>query len=41
MNDPITCARYYRNRVNALRQLIFHDDNYYGNIKDYFYVTEF
>jgi hypothetical protein len=40
-NDPVTCARYYRNIINALRQLIFHNDNYYGKIKDYFYVTEF
>ena len=29
------------NRINALRQLICHDDKYCGNIKDYFYLTEF
>ena len=40
-NDPVTCARYYRNRINARRQLICHNDNYYGKIKDYFYITEF
>ena len=40
-DDPVTCARYYRNRINALRQLISHDHKYYGEIEDYFYVTEF
>ena len=40
-DDPVTCARYYRNRINALRQLISHDHKYYGEIEDYFYVIEF
>ena len=39
-NDLVTCARYYRNRINDLRQLTSHDDKYYGYIKYYFYVTE-
>ena len=40
-NDPVTCVRYYRHRMNALRQLITHDHKYYGELKDYFFVTEF
>ena len=40
-NDPVTCVRYYRNRINALHQLISHDYKYYGKLKDYFFVTEF
>ena len=40
-NDPMTCAHYYRHRMNALRQLISHDHKYYGEIEDYFFLTEF
>ena len=40
-NDPVTCARYYRNRICALRSLILHDNKYYGDIQDFFFVTEF
>ena len=40
-DDHVTCVRYYRNRINALRQLISHDHKYYGEIEDYFYVIEF
>jgi hypothetical protein len=39
--DPVTCTGYYRHRVNALRQLICHDETFFGKISDYFFVTEF
>jgi hypothetical protein len=39
--DPVTCTRYYRHRINDLRQLIFHDETFFGKISDYFFVTEF
>jgi hypothetical protein len=39
--DPVTCTRYYRHRINALRQLICHDETFFGKISDYFFVTEF
>lgn len=40
-NDIVTCAHYYRSRKDALHQLIAHDYKYYGEIDDFFYVTEF
>ena len=40
-NDPVTCARYYRNKMCALRNCILHDSKYYGDIQDFFFVTEF
>jgi chromosomal replication initiation ATPase DnaA len=40
-NDIVTCVRYYKNRINALQQLISHDYKYYGELKDHFFVTEF
>jgi hypothetical protein len=39
--DPVTCTRYYRHRINALRQLICHDEMFFGKISDYFFVTKF
>ncbi|XP_059077054.1 uncharacterized protein LOC131876217 [Cryptomeria japonica] len=39
--DPVTCARYYRHRINALKKLISTDDSFFGNVLDYFSVTEF
>jgi hypothetical protein len=39
--DPVTCTRYYTHRINALRQLICHDEMLFGKISDYFFVTEF
>jgi hypothetical protein len=39
--DPVTCTCYYRHRINALRQLICHDEMFFGKISDYFFVTEF
>ena len=39
--DPVTCTRYYRHRINSLRQLICHDETFFGKISDYFFVTEF
>ena len=39
--DPVTCTRYYRHRINALRQLICHDETFFGKISDYYFVTEF
>jgi hypothetical protein len=34
--DLVTCTRYYRHRINALRQLICHDETFFGKISDYF-----
>jgi hypothetical protein len=39
--DSVTCTRYYRHRINALRQLICHDETFFGKISNYFFVTEF
>jgi hypothetical protein len=39
--DPVTCTRYYRDKINALRQLICHDEMFFGKISYYFFVTEF
>jgi hypothetical protein len=39
--DPVTCTHYYRDIINALRQLICHDETFFGKISDYFFVTEF
>jgi hypothetical protein len=39
--DPVTCTRYYRHRINALIQLICHDETFFGKILDYYFVTEF
>jgi hypothetical protein len=39
--ESVTCTRYYRHRINALRQFIFHDENIFGKISDYFFVTNF
>jgi hypothetical protein len=39
--DLVTCSRYYRHRINALRQLICHDEIFFVKISDYFFVTEF
>jgi hypothetical protein len=37
----VTCTRYYRHRVNSLRQLICHDEMFFEKISDYYFVTEF
>ena len=37
----MTCTCYYRHRINALRQLICHDETFFRKISDYFFVTEF
>ena len=39
--DPVTCTCNYRHRINSLRQLICHDETFFGNISDYFFVAEF
>jgi hypothetical protein len=39
--DPVTCTRYYRHRINALRQLICHNETFFKKISNYFFVTEF
>ena len=39
--DPVTCTPYYRHRINDLRQLICHDEMFFGKISDYFFFTEF
>ena len=38
---PVTCTLYYRQRINALIQLICHDETFFRKISDYFFVTEF
>jgi hypothetical protein len=39
--DPVTCTRYYRHRINALKHLICHDETFFGKVVDYYFVTEF
>jgi hypothetical protein len=39
--DPVTCTRYYRHNVNALRQLICHDETFFGKISNYYFLIEF
>jgi hypothetical protein len=39
--DPMTCTRYYIHKINALRQLICHDEMLFGKILEYCFVTEF
>jgi hypothetical protein len=38
--DPVTCTRYYIHIINALRQLICHDEKNFVKISNYFFVTE-
>jgi hypothetical protein len=38
---PVTCTRYYRHRINSLRQLICHDETFFKKISNNFFVTEF
>ena len=40
-DNPITCACYYRNRISSLRNLICHENKYYGDVEECFFVTEF
>jgi hypothetical protein len=40
-NDLLTCVRYYKNIINAFRQLISCDYKYHGELKDHLFVTEF
>jgi hypothetical protein len=39
--DPVTCSRYYRHRINALKHLICHDGTLFGKVVDFYFVTEF
>jgi hypothetical protein len=39
--DPVTSTRYYRHRINALIQLICHDETFFEKILNYFFVTKF
>jgi len=39
--DPIICTRYYRHRINALKQLISHDKIYFKKVSDSYFVTKF
>ena len=39
--DPVTCARYYRHKIDAMKNLILTDESFFGNVVDYFSVTEF
>ncbi len=39
--DPATCARYYRHRIDAMKKLILTEEWFFGNVVDYFSVTEF
>jgi len=40
-NDHVTYVHYYKNRISSLQQSIFHKEKYYGEVKYYFFVTEF
>ena len=40
-SDPITCARYYVHRFEALKTLLKADPSILGPLADYFFVTEF
>ena len=39
--DPITCARYYRHRISAIRKLLFIDNSFFGHVSIYFSIIEF
>jgi hypothetical protein len=39
--DPITCARYYDHRTSEFRKLIMKDSTFFGEVQDFFFVTEF
>jgi hypothetical protein len=39
--DLVTCTRYYRHKINSLRQLICHDETFFEKISDYYFVTKF
>jgi hypothetical protein len=34
--DPVTCTHYYRHRINALRQLICHDETFFEKYRTIF-----
>jgi hypothetical protein len=38
---PVKCTCYYRHKVNDLRQLICHDETFFGRISYYYFLTEF
>ena len=40
-SDPITVARYYIHRFQALKTLLKNDRSILGKISDYFFITEF
>lgn len=39
--DLVTCAHYYRHRIHALKQLLCHDEIFFGKISKLYFVTEF
>jgi hypothetical protein len=39
--DPVTRNRYYRHTINAIKQLICHDEIFFGKVLDYYFVIEF
>jgi hypothetical protein len=39
--DPVTCTRYYRHKINTLKQMICHDDTFFGKVSYHYFVTEF
>jgi hypothetical protein len=39
--DPVTCTRYYRHKINALKKMICHDDTFFRRVSDHYFVTEF
>jgi hypothetical protein len=39
--DPVTCTCYYRHKMNALKQMICHDDTFFEKVSDHYFVTKF
>ena len=40
-NHPVICSRYYRHRMSAMRTLILKNSQLFGEVQDYFFITEF
>jgi hypothetical protein len=40
-SDPVTCALYYKHRMDAFRKLLQKESSIIGEIVDFFFVTEF
>ena len=40
-NHPVICSRYYKYRMSAMRTLILKNSQLFGEVQDYFFITEF